>query len=74
MLVWPEIVVIVGALLKALTFQVKEVCAFLVGEPLSVTMTVMLYGLATAALSEIVPKIRPDALFMDNPEGNPEAL
>ena len=57
MLVWPEIAVIVGALLKALTFQVKEAWAFLLGDPSSVTVMVTLYGLEPAASSEMVPEI-----------------
>ena len=40
--VWSEIELMVGALLKALMFQVKEAWALLVGDPSSVTVMVML--------------------------------
>ena len=64
----------VGALLKALTFQVKEVCAFLVGEPSSATIIVTLYGLAASASFARVPEILPVEELMASPEGNPLAL
>ena len=52
----------------------KDASAFLFGEPLSVTVTVTLYGLESLASSEIVPEIRPVEELMDKPVGNPVAL
>ena len=62
----------VGALLKALTFQLKEAWALLALS--SVTVMVTLYGLLSSASSEMVPEMRPVLRLIDKPLGKLVAL